>query len=148
MDTLGLYKLPCNNWGGTNPDVPDSSLLKWSVDDLNYRADFNIIKELARSLANKKIHFCMYITPENPNYRNTAAYGFNGASRETGTAIMGQLSSLQDSFPNYVHFYDANLGGYHDYVDSEAANFDHLCPAGARKFSTRMDSVMHVILGH
>jgi hypothetical protein len=61
---------------------------------------------------------------------------------------MGQLSSLQDSFPNYVHFYDANLGGYHDYVDSEAANFDHLCPAGARKFSTRMDSVMHVILGH
>ncbi len=61
---------------------------------------------------------------------------------------MAQHSALQDSFPSYVHFYDGNLDGYHDYVDSEAFNFDHLCPAGARKFSIRMDSVVHEILGH
>jgi uncharacterized protein (TIGR02171 family) len=148
MDTLGLFRLPCNNWGGTNPDEPDTTQLSWTIDEPTYKANFNVLKEVARFLANKKIHFCMYVTPENPYYRTTGSYGLYGPGRETGKAVMAQLRALQDSFPSYVHFYDGNLDGYHDYVDSEAFNADHLCLAGARKFSARMDSVVHAILGH
>jgi hypothetical protein len=88
----------------------------------------------------------MYVTPESPSYASTGFYGHNGPSRETGKAIVSQLKTLQDSFPGFFHFYDANLEGAHDYADSEAADFDHLCPLGARKLSVRLDSLVHAIL--
>ena len=81
IDTLGLDRLPCVNWGGANPDVPDATQLSWTINDPTYLSNFTILKELARSLANKKIHFFMYVTPENPNYRNTKSYGLYGPGR-------------------------------------------------------------------
>jgi hypothetical protein len=56
------------------------------------------------------------------------------------------VKALQDSIPGYFHFYDANGEGNHDYADSEAVDFDHLFPAGARKLSVRLDSVVQAIL--
>ncbi len=146
IDFLGVARDPCNNWGGVNPDVPEEAQLGWTIDDSVYKSNFAILKELAGSLADKKIHFLLYVTPESPYYRATGSYGFYGPGRETGKAVTAQLKALQDSFPSYVHFYDGNLDGYHDYADSEAFNFDHLCTAGAKKFSMRMDSVVHAIL--
>jgi uncharacterized protein (TIGR02171 family) len=146
IDTLGLMQADCANWGDTNPVVWDSTRLKWTVDDPDYKADFNIIKELADFLAHNKIHFLMYTTPESPYYRSTGLYSSCGASMNTGTAIIGQLKALEDSFPPYVHFYDGHLGGYHDYADSEAHDVGHLCITGAKKFSVRMDSVVHSII--
>jgi hypothetical protein len=46
----------------------------------------------------------------------------------------------------YCHFYDANLGGNHDYTNAEASDWDHLCDAGAEKFSRRLDTLIHGIL--
>jgi hypothetical protein len=146
IDTLGLERAGCANWGGTHPDIPVKEWLDWTVDNENYKANFNKIKEMARLLARKEIHFVLYTTPESPWYRTTGSYGLIGPGRETGKAIVAQLKALEDSFPPYVHFYDANLDGYHDYADSEAFNVDHLCSKGARKFSGRMDSLVHSIL--
>jgi uncharacterized protein (TIGR02171 family) len=143
-DTLGLYPSTCANWGGPTPDEEGS--LTWDTTDEVYTANFNKIKVLAQELALRKIHFLLYLTPESPYYKTTGYYGRYGPSRQTGEAIVSQLKSLQDSIPGYFHFYDANLEGNHDYADSEAINFDHLCPAGARKFSGRLDSMVHVIL--
>jgi uncharacterized protein (TIGR02171 family) len=148
IDMLGLDRAPCVNWGGDHPDLPAEEWLAWTVDNEDYTSNFNRIKEMARLLAQKGIHLILYTTPESPQYRATGSYGIFGPNRETGKAIVTQLQSLQDSFPPYVHFYDANLGGYHDYVDREAYNVDHVCPAGARKFSARMDSVVHSVLGN
>jgi hypothetical protein len=146
-DTLGITGIECASWGGAHPDMPDTTWLRWTVDDPRYRKDFAVVKDLARQCALRKIHFLMYITPETPYYRGTESYGIYGPGRETARAIIGQLTALQDTFPPYVHFYDANQYGFHDYGDSEAVDFDHLCKAGARKFSARMDSVVHSILG-
>jgi uncharacterized protein (TIGR02171 family) len=143
MDTLGMIRTLCVNWGG-----PDLSVSRWTIDDPTCQSNSNIVKELARSLVNKKIHFLLYTTPESPNYRSTGIYGPYGASFETGKAIIAQFKALEDSFPSYFHFYDGNLDGYHDYADSEAADPGHLCHIGAGKFSARMDSVVHSILGH
>jgi uncharacterized protein (TIGR02171 family) len=145
--TLGLHQSACGNWGGATPDMPDAAQLSWTIDDPIYKSNFNSIKEIARLLADKGIHLLLFTTPESPSYRTTGSYGLYGPGRETGKAIIAQLKALQDTFPSYVHFYDGNSDGYHDYVDSEAFNFDHLCSAGARKFSVRMDSVVHAILG-
>jgi hypothetical protein len=148
FDILGLGKTPCTNWGNANPDIPDPTRINWTIDDSTYKSTFNIVKEVAKSLANKKIHFLMYTTPESPYYRSSGIYGAYGATMETGKAVITQLKALQDSFPGYFHFYDGYLYGNHDYVDSEASDYCHLCTVGAKKFSVRMDSVVHSILGH
>ena len=146
VDTLGLDTQMCNNWGGTNP-LPFSPIAtQWTTDDSMYQNNFNRIKQLAQFLSQNKIHFLMYITPENPSFRNTDSYAYHGPNRSVATTIIAQIKALEDTFPEYFHFYDANIGGYHDYADSEAANVDHLCPRGATKFSHRIDSVIHVIL--
>jgi uncharacterized protein (TIGR02171 family) len=142
IDTLGMIKTECLNWGDTDLTVP-----RWTIDDPTCQSNFRIVKEVARSLANKKIHFLLYTTPESPNYRSFGIYGPYGATFETGKAIVAQFKSLEDSFPPYFHFYNGNLDGYHDYADSEAASPGHVCYIGAKKFSVRMDSVVHAILG-
>jgi uncharacterized protein (TIGR02171 family) len=148
IDTLGLERAPCMNWGGTSPEVLSSQL--WTLNDSEahaaYVENFQKIKGVAQALADRKIHFLLYVTPESPQYRYTDSYCLDGPARATGEAIVSQLKALQDSIPGYFHFYDANLEGNHDYADSEAYDCDHLCPAGARKLSMRLDSLVHAIL--
>jgi uncharacterized protein (TIGR02171 family) len=148
IDTLGLERAPCMNWGGSAPEIVNSQL--WTFNDSEnykaYRINFQKIKDLAQTLANRKIHFLLYITPENPRYGFTDSYCLDGPNRATGEVIVSQLKALQDSIPGYFHFYDANLEGNHDYADSEAYDCDHLCPLGARKLSVRLDSLVHTIL--
>jgi hypothetical protein len=104
------------------------------------------LKAMIMKLSALKIHFLAYITPESPYYASTISYGRDGPVRSTGDSIIVQLRALQDTFP-YFHFYDFNMDGNHGYADSEAANYDHLCPAGAAVFSVRLDSIVHAILG-
>jgi uncharacterized protein (TIGR02171 family) len=148
IDTLGLERAPCMNWEGPAPEITSSQL--WTFNDPEaytaYRENFQKIKDLAQTLADRKIHFLLYLTPESPQYRFTDSYCRDGPSRATGEAVVSQLKALQDSIPGYFHFYDANRGGDHDYADSEAYDCDHLCPAGARKLSVRLDSLARAIL--
>jgi uncharacterized protein (TIGR02171 family) len=149
LDTLGLDRsTTCVGWGGGNPDLPAPEALILTTDNPLYKKNFTLFTELIRALAGRKIHFLFYITPESPFYKNTASFGLYGPGWETGKAVVKQIVSLQDSFPGYAHFYDAYLNGNHDYTDEEAANFDHLCPAGAKKLSIRIDSLINVILNH
>jgi hypothetical protein len=57
-----------------------------------------------------------------------------------------ELAALQDSVPGYFHFYNADNLGIHDYSDAEAYDANHLCARGARKFSSRLDSLVKAIL--
>ena len=43
----------------------------------------------------------------------------------------------------FVHFYDAQVFGNHDYSDAEAVNFGHLSSAGAVKLTRRLDSLIN-----
>ena len=42
----------------------------------------------------------------------------------------------------YVHFYDAHRFNEHDYTDAEALDFGHLSSEGARKLTSRLDSLI------
>jgi hypothetical protein len=56
-----------------------------------------------------------------------------------------QLKALESTHSNF-HFYDAYNDGNHDYSDSEAGNWNHLCYRGAAKLTGRIDSLIRLIL--
>jgi uncharacterized protein (TIGR02171 family) len=146
VDTLGSdHSAQCRGWGGSSPDLSGGGTA-WATDDPQYEINFAIIKDVANQLYLKKIHFLMYITPESPYYKNTNSYGRYGPNWQTAQAIITRVRALQDTFPGYFHFYDANLDGNHDYADSDASDCEHLCPVGAQKLSRRMDSLVTFIL--
>jgi uncharacterized protein (TIGR02171 family) len=148
VDTLGSdHAAICRGWGGSSPDLSGGGLT-WSTDDPQYQINFAILKDFASLLFQNKVHFLMYITPESPWYKNTNSYGRYGPNWQTAGAIITRIKALQDTFPGYFHFYDANLDGNHDYADSEASDCEHLCTVGAQKLSRRMDSVVTFILSH
>jgi len=147
VDTLGSdHGAQCSGWGGSSPDLSGGGT-GWSTDDPQYQTNFAILKDVARLLYANKVHFLLYITPESPYYKNTDSYARYGPSWPTEEAVVARIKALQDTFPGYFHFYDANLDGNHDYADSEASDCEHLCPVGAQKLSRRMDSVVTFILG-
>jgi hypothetical protein len=146
VDTLGAdHTAQCSGWGGSSPDLSGGGTA-WSTDDPQYEINFAVIKDVASLLYSNRVHFLMYITPESPYYKNTNSYGRYGPNWQTAEAIITRIKALQDTFPGYFHFYDANLDGNHDYADSEASDCEHLCGAGAQKLSRRMDSVVTFIL--
>jgi len=144
-DTLGLDSTVCSNWGGSNPDIGAYGT-DWTIDQSYYRANIDSLKSLIKTLSDRTIHLILYTTPESPYYKNTNAYGRWGPGRGSGEAMMAQLKALEDTFPEYYHFYDANRGGNHDYTDDEAWDFDHLCAKGAQKFSTRVSALVDSVL--
>ena len=146
VDTLGSdHSALCRGWGGSSPDLSGGGT-DWSTNDSQYEINFAVIKDVASQLYLKRVHFLMYITPESPYYKNTNSYGRYGPNWKTAEAIITRVKALQDTFPGYFHFYDANLDGNHDYADSEASDCEHLCPVGAQKLSRRLDSVVTFIL--
>ncbi|HEX7511655.1 MAG TPA: TIGR02171 family protein, partial [Chitinivibrionales bacterium] len=143
MDSFGFSAPPCQNWGGASPS--QSGPLGWTIDDSLYRSNFQALSVLAQDLAARKIHLLVINYPFNPAYKNTPYYGSGGPSWQTGEAIAEQLKSLETGHP-YYHFYDAYQNGNHDFSDDEASNENHLCPAGAAKLTSRIDSLMRAIL--
>jgi uncharacterized protein (TIGR02171 family) len=146
VDTLGLdHTAKPEGWGGSAPDLSGGGL-SWSIDDPQYAVNFSIIKNMAHQLYEKKIHFLLYLTPESPAFKNTNSFGKYGPNWKTADTVITKIKALQDTFPGYFHFYDAYRNGNHDYADSEASDCEHLCAAGARKLSQRLDSVVTSIL--
>jgi hypothetical protein len=144
FDTLGIFRNPCEGWGGTTPEYWHYS--DSTTDNPAYRTNIELIKTFARNLAQRGIHFLLYLTPVSPYYKDFGVYVSSGPTLQTAKTICNDLIALQDSVPGYFHFYDANKLGYHDYFDADANDMAHLCTIGAQKFSSRLDSVVKTIL--
>jgi uncharacterized protein (TIGR02171 family) len=145
IDELGLERMPSRGWGGSSPIIEDA--LDWRADDPNVVANLDSLRALAALLAGKNIHLVIVVMPESPFYRTTAAYTRYGPTRAEGEKIIARLDSLTRNNP-YCHFYDANLGGNHDYGEADANDWDHLSEAGAKKMSQRLDSLVHALLNY
>jgi hypothetical protein len=145
IDELGLERMPSRGWGGAAPIIEDA--LDWGAGDANVVANLDSITALSALLAAKSIHLVLVVMPESPYYRSTAAYTRYGPTRAEGEKIVAKLDSLTLNNP-YCHFYDANLGGNHDYSEIEANDWDHLSETGAKKLSQRLDSLVHALLNY
>jgi uncharacterized protein (TIGR02171 family) len=143
INELGLEHAASAGWQGNPPDIQNLNF--WPNIDVNCLKNLDSLRELSRFLAQKQIHLLMIVTPESPYYRSTTAYTRYGPLRPDGETLVAALDSMTINNP-YCHFYDANLGGNHDYTNAEASDWDHLCDAGAEKFSRRLDMLIHGIL--
>jgi uncharacterized protein (TIGR02171 family) len=145
IDELGLEHQPTLGWGGADPLIEGA--IDWSAGDANVVANLDSVRALSALLAAKGIHLVLVVMPESPYYRSTAVYTRYGPTRAEGEKIIANLDSLALNNP-YCHFYDANLGGNHDYEEGDAHDWDHLSEAGAKKLSQRLDSLVHAILNY
>jgi uncharacterized protein (TIGR02171 family) len=143
MDTFGLALWGCEGWGGENPDLEGS--VAWTVQDLNYRNNIALLERMIKEVSAKKVHLLIINFPESPAYRGTDHYTRYGPSWETGRAMIKQVKALESVYP-YFHLYDAYNDGNHDYTDTDARDWNHLCSNGAAKLTARLDSLIQHIL--
>lgn len=86
------------------------------------------------------------IFPQAPQYRETGSFGAYGIQRSYAAEKIAWLDSLAKAKPNF-YLMDENKMGFHDYVDDEAENQDHLSSKGAAKLTARLDSLLRKIEG-
>ncbi len=142
QEVCGQAMVPCQNWGG-DPNLANNQT--WTLATPQVAQNFDTLQSFINDLSAQHIHFLVINFPESPAYKNTDKYSYSGLPWETGKAIMQKFASYETGNP-YYHFYDAYKNGNHDYADSEALNWNHLCPNGAIKMSSRLDSLIHTFL--
>lgn len=111
------------------------SCLDSRIDDL-----MNIVKMASK----QKIYVIGIIFPQAPQYKETGALGLYGLQRSVAKKKIAYLDSLAKS-NQYFIFMDENKMGNHDYTDAMAQNRDHLSFEGAKKMTTRLDSVLKTL---
>jgi formylglycine-generating enzyme required for sulfatase activity len=136
----GLDNTAGYGWGQPIIDKAD-----YDMDDSMVLASLSEISALADSAAGKKVHLLLVNFPENPEYRNTAMVGRFGPSHATYGKLVAWIDSLC-ARNTYVHFYDANMNGNHDYSADEALDCNHLNYKGAKRISARIDSLIQTFI--
>ena len=81
------------------------------------------------------------VFPVSPYYRNTGSYSIHGMRRSVAEMLIQRIEKLAEENENFV-LMDENKMGNHDYIGSVAADNDHLCPTGAKKLTSRLDSLL------
>jgi hypothetical protein len=139
FDSLGGRNYRAAGWGGPNPTAtPPVSEDLTREPFLSNWTDLVQTVEICEQIG---VHVVLVNFPQAPGFRSTAYMGKYGPTWATWKEISRRLVALQASHP-YLHFYDANLDGNHDYVDSQAINSDHLSHAGAVVLTGRLDSML------
>jgi formylglycine-generating enzyme required for sulfatase activity len=130
-----------SKWG----DTTFQNRVDYTFEDTTIQKNILVFKELAKELASRKAHLLVINFPENPNYKKTDYIGSIGPRRSVYAKISEWLGNLEKQNA-YFHFYDANMDGNHDYTDAEAFDCNHLNYLGAKKLSTRVDSLCALYL--
>jgi len=138
-DSLGSSDvLQSAGWGEiVNPADSD-----WPYEDSICQAVLARMEAFAREVADRGIHVLFVNYPTHPGFKDTPYSGPYGPRIEVARKIIDRLQAMEKISP-YIHFYDANNYGDHDYNDSEAFNSGHLSSAGAAKLTSRLDSLVN-----
>jgi hypothetical protein len=123
-------------WGEPSRDGGD-----YDFNDPLVKASLSALSGLADSAAARGVQLVIVSMPENPAYVATPVIGRYGPYRETYGKLVAWINDLMLRNP-YVHFYDANNFGNHDYTGDEALDCNHLNYRGADKFTSRVDSLV------
>ena len=143
FSSRGGVEYPSRGWTADAVDVlldsvftdKEMSCLDSRIDDL-----MNIVKMASK----QKIYVIGIIFPQAPQYKETGALGLYGLQRSVAKKKIAYLDSLAKS-NQYFIFMDENKMGNHDYTDAMAQNRDHLSFEGAKKMTTRLDSVLKTL---
>ena len=64
--------------------------------------------------------------------------------RSTAEMLIQRIKKIAEENKNFV-LMDENKMGNHDYFGDVAADYDHLCDKGAKKFTSRLDSLLKTL---
>ena len=140
VDYDGYYDHECVWWGGKSPAIEEDTTR--FDDHPEYLR--NSMAALVEIIDEAKAHGVTVVGvafPMSPSYARTSAYGRYGMRRSTAKKLVKSMDSLAREYPNFA-FMNENRMGWHDYDNSEALDYDHLCSAGAAKLSGRLDSLL------
>lgn len=132
----GWVALDCQNWGKKEDGLVfmDSS---WSDNSQLIQNSIEQLRSIIETAQNKGIKVLGVIFPQSPDFQETGAFGRYGFKRSKIPQMMQELDYMVKQFPNFKYI-DENKMGKHDYTDSEAYDFDHLCYMGAEKITARI----------
>jgi hypothetical protein len=143
FDSLGFHsEVKATSWGEPIIDKGD-----YKIDDSVVQACIAIVKNLAATAAQQKIHVLVVNTPQHPGYATSENMGRLGPSVKTYRKLETILQTIETQ-NSYFHYYDANNFGNHDYTPDDAYDENHLSPKGAAKLTTRIDSLVNSYLAH
>lgn len=127
----------CTDWGSDDPSVVTDTTL--STDSLMMKLSFEALEEIVNMASERGVVVIGAIFPMSPAYKKTGAFGRHGMRRSLAARMIEQIKDLQS---DYFILFDENKMGDHDYSSSMFSNYDHLCVGGAKKFTSRLDSLI------
>ena len=139
----GRAFMNCSSWGGDIPEISVDSLVYDSLPEL-IENNFFTLQKMVQIANERDIYVVGVIFPQNPAYQNTGAYGRYGLRRSRAAKLIERFKKLENEYSNFI-LMDENKMGNHDYPDSLAMDFDHLCDAGAKRLSARLDSLLRTL---
>jgi hypothetical protein len=143
IDSLNIESSNFGSWGGPNPTMYGGG--GWDTTSSIFKENMVIWEKLISDLNQRKIYFLMFVTPESPAFITHGFGGRYGPSLDVAREIVFCFKQFENKYP-YFRMYDAYQFGNHDYTDEEACDADHLCLEGAKKFSSRLDSLITTMI--
>ncbi len=133
----------CRGWDADGTDVLMDSVFT-KQEDRYLDARLNELAEIVDSAAAKNIYVVGIIFPMAPQYKKTGSFGTYGLQRSKYPEKKKKLDSLAKA-NRYFVLMDENKNGDHDYTDQMSFNRDHLCVAGKKQMTDRLDSVLKTL---
>ncbi len=115
----------------------------YNIDTLPVQTSLAYLAALGDSAAAHGVQLILVYMPQNPLYDTTGMIGCWGPSIATYQNVAAWIDSLTRQ-NSYVHFWDANNYGHHDFVDSEAMDCAHLNYKGGLRIAAKLDSIIRL----
>lgn len=129
--------------GCNYPTVVKDSTWRENLSE-EYNTNFNTLIEMIKACQQKNIILIGVITPQNPRYRETGAFGVCGLLRSEAPGLIQQIHDLSLQYPNFI-LMDENKMGYHDYTREMFYDGAHLATNGAEQLTARIDSLIKTL---
>lgn len=139
LEGLGYMENKCIGW----PEKPQvlGDTLVFNKNPLLLENSMNVLKDIIAKASKKNITVVGVIFPMAPAYKLTGSYGPYGIQRSVAFELINEFTTMAQTNANFV-FMDENKGGNHDYAVNMAEDMQHLCLAGAKQFTSRLDSLL------
>lgn len=141
-DSSGGIEFSSNGWGADAEN--DWRLLIDPPTDTTYigfRRNMDLLERMLSILEARGVRVLGVNYPQSPKYIGSPWAGRHDPEWNLYRQVVGRIAALERTHSNF-RFYDTHADGKHDYVDSDAHDYDHLSAKGALKLGPRIDSIL------
>lgn len=130
------------DWGSQGTGLVEIQEDSTAFDDgARYESNYSKLLQVLDIAKKQNVVVVGVVFPVSPYYRNTGSYSRHGMRRSMAEKMIERFKKLAEENENFV-LMDENKMGNHDYLWNVACDFDHLCVEGAKKLTSRLDSLL------